>query len=80
MFTPKHASWLNLIECFFSKMAKQMLKGIQVKSNGELAERIYQYFDEVNAETVVFHWTYKLDEIQEKEFEANHEGESHLHV
>lgn len=71
VFTPKHASWLNLIECFFSKMTKQMLKGIRVKSKEELADRIYQYFDEVNAEPVVFHWTYKLDEIHEKEPEEN---------
>ncbi len=71
VFTPKHASWLNLIECFFSKMTKQMLKGIRVKSKEELAERIYQYFDEVNAEPVVFHWTYKLDETHEKEPEEN---------
>ena len=33
VFIPKHASWLNLIECFFSKMAKQMLKGIRVSRN-----------------------------------------------
>ena len=71
VFTPKHASWLNLIECFFSKMTKQMLKGIRVKSKEELADRIYQYFDEVNAEPVVFHWTYKLDETHEKEPEEN---------
>ena len=71
VFTPKHASWLNLIECFFSKMTKQMLKGIRVKSKEELADRIYQYFDEVNAEPVVFYWTYKLDEIQQKEPEEN---------
>lgn len=55
VFTPKHASWLNLIECFFSKMTKQMLKGIRVKSKQELADRIYQYFDEINKEPVVFH-------------------------
>ena len=67
VFTPKHASWLNLIECFFSKMTKQMLKGIRVKSKQELADRIYQYFDEINKEPVVFHWTYKLDEISEEE-------------
>lgn len=71
VFTPKHASWLNLIECFFSKMTRQMLKGIRVKTKEELAERIYQYFDEVNAEPVVFHWTYKLDETHEKEPEEN---------
>ena len=67
VFTPKHASWLNLIESFFSKMTKQMLRGIRVNSKEELSKRIYQYFDEVNAEPVVFHWTYKLDEISEEE-------------
>ena len=71
VFTPKHASWLNLIECFFSKMTKQMLKGIRVKSKQELADRIYQYFDEINKEPVVFHWTYKLDEISEEEVTSN---------
>lgn len=63
VFTPKHGSWLNLIENFFSKMTKQMLKGIRVKSKQELEERIYMYFDEVNTEPVVYHWTYKMDEI-----------------
>ena len=71
VFTPKHASWLNLIECFFSKMTKQMLKGIRVKSKQELEDRIYQYFDEINKEPVVFHWTYKLDEISEEEVNPN---------
>ena len=47
VFTPKHASWLNLIESFFSKMTKQMLRGIRVNSKEELSKRIYQYFDEV---------------------------------
>lgn len=63
VFTPKHGSWLNLIESFFSKMTKQMLKGIRVKTKEELAERIYLYFEEVNQDPVVFRWTYKLDEI-----------------
>ena len=66
VFTPKHASWLNLIECFLSKMTKQMLRGIRVKTKEELARRIYQYFDEVNAEPVVFRWSYKLDEVSLK--------------
>ena len=63
VFTPTHGSWLNMIESFFSKMTKQMLKGIRVESKAELKRRIYQYFDEVNKEPVVFHWTYKLDDI-----------------
>lgn len=63
VFTPTHGSWLNLIESFFSKMTKQMLKGIRVQSKQELVNRIYLYFDEVNAVPVLYHWTYILDEI-----------------
>lgn len=65
VFTPKHASWLNMIESFFSEMTKQMLRGIRVKSKQELIERIYQYFDEINKEPVIYHWKYKMDEISE---------------
>lgn len=67
VFTPKHGSWLNMIESFFSKMTKQMLRGIRVNTKQELEERIYKYFDEVNREPVVYHWKYKMDEINEVE-------------
>lgn len=67
VFTPKHGSWLNMIEGFFSKMTKQMLRGIRVKSKAELASRIYLYFNEVNAEPVIFHWKYNLDDIDVSE-------------
>lgn len=71
VFTPTHGSWLNLIESFFSKMTKQMLRGIRVQSKQELEDRIYQYFDEINADPVVYHWSYKLDEISQDEAKAN---------
>lgn len=67
VFTPKHGSWLNLVEGFFSKMTRQMLKGIRVKTRDELVERIYKYFEEANEEPVVYHWKYKLDEIDPNE-------------
>ena len=63
VFTPKHGSWLNLVEGFFSKLTRQFLKGIRVKTKEELVERIYKYFEEVNDEPIVYHWKYKLDEI-----------------
>ncbi len=71
VFTPKHGSWLNMIESFFSKMTKQMLRGIRVKTKQELIDRIYLYFDEVNKEPVVYHWTYKRDEISPEEVACN---------
>ena len=30
-------------------------------------ERIYKYFDEVNKEPVIYHWKYKLEEIDSSE-------------
>ena len=63
VFTPKHGSWLNMIEGFFGKMTKQMLGGIRVKSKAELEDRIYRYFDEINKEPVPYKWTYKMDTI-----------------
>ena len=64
VFTPKHGSWLNLIESFFGKMAKTMLRGIRASSYDELADRIYKYIDRVNEEPVVYRWTYKMDEVE----------------
>lgn len=63
IFTPKHGSWLNLIESFFAKMAKTMLRGIRVASKAELKARILQYFREINQAPVVFRWRYGLDSI-----------------
>ena len=62
-FTPKHASWLNLVEVFFSKMPKQMLRSIQVVTKEELVTRIYKCFDEINDTSVVYHWAWNLDDI-----------------
>lgn len=63
IFTPKHGSWLNMIESFFGKFARVCLKGIRVKSKDELVQRIYQYMDEVNAQPVVYRWKYKMDDM-----------------
>lgn len=67
VFTPKHGSWLNMVEGFFSKTTRQMLRGIRVKTKDELVSRIYQYFSEINEEPVVFHWKYNLDDIDVSE-------------
>jgi transposase len=63
VFTPKHGSWLNLVESFFGKFTRVFLRGIRVASKAELTERIYRYMDEINAEPVVYHWKYKMEEV-----------------
>ena len=67
VFTPKHGSWLNMIEGFFGKMTHQMLRGIRVQSKEELVERIYKYFYEINKVPVIHRWKYKMDEIDPNE-------------
>ena len=62
-FTPTHGSWLNLIESFFGKMAKTLLRGIRVASAEELKARIELYLKEVNESPVIFRWKYKLETL-----------------
>ena len=54
--TPKHGSWLNLIEGAFSKMARTFLRHIRVTSKDELKQRILKGIAEINAAPVVFRW------------------------
>lgn len=54
--TPKHGSWLNLIECAFSKMARTFLRSIRVSSKDELRQRILKGIAEMNEQPVVFRW------------------------
>jgi transposase len=63
VFTPKHGSWLNLVEGFFSKMARSVLRRIRVKSKDELKARILAYLDDLNREPVIHTWTYKIDTV-----------------
>ena len=60
-FTPKHGSWLNLVEGFFSKLARSILRHIRVASKQELKDRLMAAVDYFNNDPGVHTWTYKLD-------------------
>jgi transposase len=60
---PKHGSWLNLVEGFFSKLARSMLRGIRVASKDELKARMLAYLDDLNLDPVVHSWTYKINAV-----------------
>jgi transposase len=59
-FTPKHGSWLNLIEGFFSKLARSVLRHIRVASKQELKDRIVAAMDYFNRDPVIHTWSYNL--------------------
>jgi transposase len=60
-FTPTHGSWLDLIEGFFSKLARSVLRHIRVESKEELKDRLTAAMDYFNQEPIVHTWSYKLD-------------------
>ncbi len=62
VFTPKHGSWLNLVEGFFSKLARSVLRHIRLASKQELKNRIMAAMDHFNRHPVVHTWSYKLDQ------------------
>jgi len=63
IFTPKHGSWLNIIESLFAKMTKSFLRGIRVESKSELKNRIMIWVEEMNRDPVIFRWKYGLDSL-----------------
>jgi transposase len=55
-FTPKRGSWLNLVEGFFSKLARSVLRHIRVASKQELKDRIMAAMDHFNRHPAVHTW------------------------
>lgn len=56
VLTPKHGSWLNIVETLFGKMTRTFLRHIRVQSWDELRARILQGIAEINAAPVVHRW------------------------
>ena len=56
-FTPKHASWVNLIECFFSILTRQGLRQSVHKSGKELEKFLSEYIKQYNKDCGPFTWT-----------------------
>lgn len=56
VLTPKHGSWLNIVETLFGKMARTFLRHIRVQYLDELKARILKGIAEINAAPVVHRW------------------------
>ena len=59
VYTPKHSSWLNQIEIWFSILVRRLLKRGSFTSVEELRERILAFIDYFNKTMAKpFKWTY----------------------
>jgi hypothetical protein len=59
-FTPKHASWLNQVECAFSILGRHVFARGSFASLDELRQRVHDYMLWFNAQNAPpFNWTYR---------------------
>jgi putative transposase len=59
-YTPKHSSWLNQIEIWFSILVRKLLKRSNFVSTNDLKTRILDFIDYFNRTMAKpFKWTYK---------------------
>lgn len=59
LYTPKHSSWLNQIEIWFSILVRRLLKRASFRSTQELRERVLAFIDHFNRTMAKpFRWTY----------------------
>ncbi len=65
--SPKHGSWLNLVEILYNKLICQSLKSIRAYTKQELVKSIYQYFKEFNKFSIITHWTNDFNDIDPRE-------------
>ena len=76
-YTPTHASWVNMVECFFSILGKQGLSQSMHRSKRQLKEILLGYIARHNENPRPFVWTkgpQKLQRIIEatKKYQAAH--------
>jgi hypothetical protein len=59
VYTPRHCSWLNQVEIWFSILARRLLKRSSFTSLDDLRERVLTFIDYFNAVlSKPFRWTY----------------------
>jgi transposase len=56
--TPKHASWLNQVELFFSILSRKLLRRGEFASRDDLVARIMAFIQDHNRTGRPFAWTY----------------------
>ena len=63
-YTPTHASWVNLIECFFSILTRQGLQQAVHQSGQELENFLKKFIQEYNKRCGPFEWTKGPDKLR----------------
>jgi transposase len=76
-YTATHASWMNMIECFFSILTRQALTQSVQRSKKDLKEFLLRYLKKYSENPKPFTWTKGPDKLQRiieatKQYQAAH--------
>jgi transposase len=76
-YTATHASWMNMVECFFSILTRQALTQSVQRSKKDLKELLLRYLKKYSENPKPFTWTKGPDQLQRiieatKEYQATH--------
>jgi len=66
VYTPKHCSWLNQVEIFFSKLAKRILIRGNFTSKEDLKGKTLRFIEKHNTQTKPYKWNCDAEKIVEK--------------
>jgi len=76
-YTPTHASWVNLVECFFSILSKQGPSAQRATIKQDLKDLLHRFLASYNTTCSPFTWTKGPEQLQHiiettKEYQATH--------
>lgn len=57
-YTPKHASWLNQVECFFSILTRKVLRRGEFSSREDLVDKMMRFIVHYSESAKPFRWVY----------------------
>jgi transposase len=63
-YTPKHASWLNQIELFFSIVSRKVLRNASFTSRDDLIDKLMRFIADYDTTAKPFAWTYTGDPLR----------------
>lgn len=63
-YTPKHASWLNQVELFFSVLTRKVIKHGNFSSREDLVSKIMRFIETRNGSAKPFAWTYSGEPLR----------------
>ena len=63
-FTPKHASWVNQVELFFSILQRKVIRNGNFPSQDDLITKMMKFIAEYDQTARPFRWTYAADPLK----------------